>query len=114
MEEIDRREFSVQAILMMLSGVVITVSGCGSGSSPSSGSSTPGTGRVSDNHGHVAVVTSAQLAAGGAVTLDIQGSATHSHSVTLSATEVVQVRDGVRVVKTSTTGDGHTHTVTFN
>jgi hypothetical protein len=38
---LDRREFTLAAILAMLSGVTITISGCGGGSSPST--STPPT-----------------------------------------------------------------------
>jgi len=121
--DIDRREFALQAVLLALSGVTITVSACGGGGSPST--STPPTtttppasndevGSVSANHGHTAVISAAQLAAGGAVDLDISGTAGHLHRVQLSGDEVVQIRGGTRVAKTSSTDDGHNHTVTFN
>jgi hypothetical protein len=60
------------------------------------------------------VITAAQLTAGGAVSLDIMGQATHTHTVSLSAGEVTQISQGTQVAKSSTTNDGHAHTVTFN
>lgn len=121
---IDRREFTAQAVLATLTGVVITLSGCGSGgySSPSSPSgASPATaaagdqvGAVSDNHGHLAVVTSVQLVAGNAVQLDIRGSADHTHTVTLSIAAIQAIRAGTAVITDSTSATDHLHTVTFN
>jgi len=123
--DIDRREFALQAALLALSGVTITVSACGGGGgSPTTG--TPPTtttppasnndevGTISANHGHVAVITAAKLAEGTAIDLDISGTAGHTHHVQLSGDEVVQIRGGTRVTKTSSTDDGHNHDVTFN
>jgi outer membrane biosynthesis protein TonB len=175
---LDRREFTVETVLAMLSGVTITVSACG-GSGPQGptaeasptpvptpqptptpepsptptpnpqGTPTPEpsptpspqptptptpqptptptpqpsptptpltdkTGTISANHGHRAVITGAQLTAGNAVNLDIQGTAAHPHSVQLSASEVQAIADNQRVSKASSTDSGHNHTVTFN
>ena len=114
---LDRREFTVEAALAVLAGVTITVSGCGGGS-PTSSSPPPGpgdeVGSISDNHGHTAVVRAAQLQAGNAISLSIAGTAGHNHVVDLSAAEVAQIANNQRVSKVSSTGDGHTHTVTFN
>src|SRR5260221_4767916 len=115
----DRREFTVAALLAMLGGVSITISGCG-GASPSS-PSTPSTtqpvadknGAIANNHGHVAVVTSAQLTAANTVSLNLQGTASHNHVLELSAAEVMQVRDG-RTLAKECSGSSHTHMVTFN
>jgi hypothetical protein len=115
----SRREFTLAAMLAMLSGVSITITACGGGSSspstPSGGGSSSGdkTGSVSANHGHVAIITAAQLAAGSAFVLSIMGTADHTHSVTLAATEVTLIAGGTRVAKTSSSTD-HSHTVTFN
>ena len=100
----------------MLAGVVITISGCGDDDSPTAptGGSGSFTGTVSANHGHTAVVTAAQITAAGAVNLDIMGTATHPHTVSLTATQVGQIGNRQQVVVTSTTNDGHQHTVTFN
>jgi hypothetical protein len=124
-QTLDRREFTVAAVLAALSGVTITISSCGGSDSPTSNPTPnpnptptlgPGdkSGSISGNHGHTAVITAAQLTAAGAVSLDIQGQATHPHSVSLSAAEVTQIPQGARVAKASTTNDGHSHTVTFN
>ena len=118
---LDRREFSLAAALAVLSGVSITVSACGGGSSspttptptptPSSGDKI---GQISANHGHTAVITSAQLASPDVIDLNITGTAGHTHHVMLSAAQVTQIAANTRVTQTSTTDDGHSHDVTFN
>jgi hypothetical protein len=113
----DRREFTVQAILALLSGVTITMSACG-GDGPIAPDPTPGgsnvPGSISGNHGHAAVITGAQLGAGNLLTLDIRGTANHPHTVELTAGEVQQIAARQRVARESSTDDGHRHTVTFN
>ena len=114
----DRRQFTLAAMLAMLGGVSITISGCGSASSPVTPSAaTPpvadNNGVIANNHGHAAVITSAQLTAGNGLLLNLQGTASHNHTLELSAADVVQVRDG-RTVARECTGTSHTHLVTFN
>jgi len=119
---LDRREFTLAAILAMLSGVTITISGCGGSSSPSTPTPTTTmppatgdkTGAISANHGHTVTITGAQLTAGGDVTLELTVGNGHTHSVSLTGAEVVQIRGNQRVSKESTTNSGHSHTVTFN
>ena len=120
---LDRREFTLAAILAILSGVTITISGCGGGSSSPSSPSTPAptppaagdkSGSISANHGHTVTITAAQLTAGGDVTLLLTEGSGHTHNASLTGGEVVQVRDNQRVAKESTSSSGHTHTVTFN
>ena len=118
---IGRREFSREAVIAILSAATITIADCGGGgsSNPSPSPSptpTPGdvAGTVSANHGHTAVVTAAQITAANAVTLDIRGTATHPHTVELSAAEVGMIGNRQTVSKTSSNDDGHMHTVTFN
>jgi hypothetical protein len=118
-ELISRREFTVESVLALLAGVTITVSGCGGDDDPSPSTPTPTTsgdftGSISANHGHTATVSAAQVTAGGAVSLDIRGSATHPHTVALTADEVRMIGARTRVSKTSSSDDGHNHTVTFN
>ncbi|HEX9094084.1 MAG TPA: hypothetical protein VF902_08890, partial [Coriobacteriia bacterium] len=85
---IGRRQFTVASAMAILSGVAITItSACGGSSSSPSAPSTPAptptptpaaadkAGVISDNHGHSAVITGAQLTAGGALSLDIRGTA---------------------------------------
>ena len=115
---LSRREFTLESALAMLAGVTITISGCGDDST--SPTPTPGggngdvSGTVSANHGHIATVTAADITAAGMVSLNIMGNATHPHTVSLSASQVQQIGARQRVAVSSTTNDGHDHTVTFN
>lgn len=117
---LDRREFTLAAALAALSGVVITISSasCGSdsGTTPTTTPSASGdkVGVISNNHGHSAVITGAELTAGGALQLNIQGAASHPHTVSLSAAEIGMIAANQQVAKQSSTDNGHSHTVTFN
>ena len=113
---LDRREFTVLSLMAMLSGVTVTISGCGGSPTQPTPPLTDHTGLVTGNHGHTAVVTAAQLGTGGAIKLDIQGTASHPHSVELTAAEVLSIRDGRQVEKGSSPSPSgsHSHTVTFN
>jgi hypothetical protein len=123
-DSLDRREFTVQSALALLGGVTITITGCGGGGyssrSPSGGTSSSNVfGTISDNHGHQAVITSAQLTTGGGLSLDIRGQADHPHAVDLTAAEVSQIRNGQTVAKASTNTASasyamHGHVVTFS
>jgi hypothetical protein len=115
---ITRREFTLESALAMLAGVTITISGCGDDDdgTPTSPSqpATDVSGAISANHGHTATVRAAQITTGGALSLDIRGEATHPHTVQLTADEVRAIGNRTRVEKTSSTDNGHSHTVTFN
>lgn len=127
MRRIDRREFGKEASLAFLSGVAISVSACGGGSygsgSPTTGTPPPAAppatssdevGSISDNHGHRAVIEAAKIAAGGAIQLDIAGTAGHPHMVSLPEAAMSDIKAGKAVELRSTATDGHDHTVTFN
>jgi hypothetical protein len=119
---LDRREFTAAAVMALLAGVSITISGCGGGGggggtgSPNQPTPTNGDklGNVSANHGHVARLTAAELTAASAVTLQIRGDSDHPHTVALTAAEVASIAAGQRVGKASSEDDFHTHTITFN
>jgi hypothetical protein len=123
---LTRRDFTLAAAMAILSGVAISVSGCGgsdstsspaapssagSGSTPASGDRT---GSISSNHGHVAVIAGAQLGASGGITLNIQGTAGHPHTVALTGADLSAIANSQRVSKESSNDASHTHTVTFN
>ncbi len=125
---LSRRQFTRESVLALLSGVVITVTGCGSDSSSPTTPSTGGDGgnggggggnvggvdgTISANHGHIATVTDAQINAGNDVSLDIRGNADHPHTVNLTGAELTQIGDGQQVQVASTNNDGHNHRVTF-
>jgi hypothetical protein len=112
---LTRREFTLESALAILSAATITIS-CGNdnNSSTSPTQATDKNGTVSENHGHVAVITGAQLTSPTTITLNIQGQATHNHTVDLTANEVTSIAANVRVAKLSSTDQFHSHTVTFN
>lgn len=125
-ELIGRRQFSA-AVLAVLGGATITI-GCGGGSnSPTSPTATTppplgqNLGAVSGNHPmpHVAAISAAQLSAGAGIVLDISNGM-HSHTVTLTGAQIMQIADKGRVFVDSSTNphsngaEPHAHTVTFN
>jgi hypothetical protein len=120
---LDRREFTLAAAMAALSGVAITISACGGGGSPSSPTPTPTpappaatdkTAVIGSNHSHAGTITAAQLTAGGTLSLNIQGEATHPHTVELTAPDMTSIAANQRVSKESSTDNGHSHSVTFN
>ena len=123
---LDRREFSRESLLLLLGGLTISVSACsGGGSSPTAATPPAPTGQpgagiadvrgtVGANHGHVALVTGAQISAAGAVTLAIRGAADHDHQLSLSAAEMARLRDGQSVAVRSAGAQDHDHLVTFS
>ena len=115
---LTRRQFTLDAALALLAGCVITVSeACGSSStSPttSSSSATDINGNISANHGHAVTVTGVQITAGAAlVGLSIMGQATHNHTISVSQSELLSLKNRQAVTVNSTTDSGHQHAVTF-
>jgi hypothetical protein len=122
---IDRRDFAKEASLAFLGGVSVTVAACGGGGYSNPAGGTPPTtlapagptdelGEVSANHGHVAMITSAQVQAGAAISINIEAGAGHPHSVNLPAAAMVDIKAGRPVQLQSTTNSGHDHMVVFN
>jgi hypothetical protein len=123
---LDRREFTLAAAMAALSGVAITISACGGGSSPTASTPAPTptpappaaaadkTAVIGSNHGHAGTITAAQLTAGGVLSLNIQGTSAHPHTVELTAADVSSVAASQKVSKESSVDSGHSHTVTFN
>lgn len=112
---LTRRAFTLESALAILSAATITIS-CGDDNPSTSPSASTGdkNGTVSANHGHVAVITAARLSSPTSISLDIQGQATHNHTVDLTANEVTSIAANVQVAKLSSTDQAHNHTVTFN
>jgi hypothetical protein len=125
---LDRREFTLQAALALLAGATITV-GCGGSGSPA-GASPAGAGtgnpsgsgsgsadmlgNITGNHGHAAVITAAQIAAGNTITLTITGAADHPHVVELTAADLGRLASNQSVSKDTSVMAAHHHTVTFS
>jgi hypothetical protein len=128
--DLDRRRITAFTALTLLGGATITLTACGGASeggspaAPAPATPTPppapacapgyACGQVAGDPTHRAEITAAELSAGGALVLDIKGSAVHSHAVSLSAEEVVAIREKRRVEKVSSTTLSHDHLVTFN
>jgi hypothetical protein len=108
---LNRREFTREAVLALLGGVTITLGAC---ESPTEPSPVPVDviGEIASNHGHFVTVKAAALRAGGAVDVDIRGSAGHTHVVSLSSVDLAILRNGGEIRKEST-GTRHTHFITF-
>ena len=120
---ISRRDFTLEAAIALLAGCVITISDACS-KSPSTPTPTPAptpvdiTGTISSNHNHSAVVTAAQITATNAVTLNIQGTAAHPHTLSLSQADLQALKNRQAISRDSTsdfsnTFGQHLHTVTF-
>ncbi len=71
-------------------------------------------GSVSANHGHSITVSTADVAAGVEKQYDIQGSSAHNHVVTVSESAFASLANNQQISVNSTTGDGHTHSVTIS
>lgn len=69
---------------------------------------------VSANHGHAITVSAADVAAGVDKTYDIQGSASHPHSVVVTAAMFTMLKANMAVMAASTTVGMHTHNVTIS
>jgi hypothetical protein len=114
----DRRMRAGRMVLAFVLAAGLSAAGCGDddNGSPTSPSPTSqgATAVISNNHGHVAVVTGADVSAGRAITIDIRGSADHSHMLDLTNDDVVRLQARQRVDKDASTNNSHTHRVTFN
>ena len=68
---------------------------------------------IQGNHGHALTVSAADIVAGAAKSYDITGTADHSHTVNLAASDFASLNGnvGIRVTSSST---GHTHSITIN
>ena len=115
-----RREFTLEAALALLAGCVITISdACGSATSPTA--VTPPadiTALISANHSHSGAISGVQIAAGLAFTLTIQGTAVHSHTVSITQADLTALKNRQSVARESSTDfsntyGNHSHTATF-
>jgi hypothetical protein len=114
----DRREFLTKAGLVATwAAVSVRVIGCGEDdSNPMNGGDGSVQGIVEEeaDHIHAVTITAAQLQAGNAVTLTLSTNSGHSHSVALTADEVMSIAGGGTVVAVSSNNSTHTHVVQFN
>lgn len=107
----NRREFTIEAAMALLGCATITLSGCETSTDPSP-VIVDVAGEVASNHGHAVTISAANLRAGGALDLDIKGTAGHTHKVSLSTVDLALIRNGGQVQKESTV-TRHIHIITF-
>ena len=69
---------------------------------------------ISNNHGHNLIVSKTDVSNATQKTYDIDGSAGHSHSVTVTAGNFTTLQGNQQISVSSTTGDGHSHSVTIS
>ncbi|HOX27291.1 MAG TPA: twin-arginine translocation signal domain-containing protein [Candidatus Krumholzibacteria bacterium] len=114
----DRRDFLKNAgVASAWLWVAVHVSGCGDddeGPTDPGGNAGDVAGQISANHGHTVTITEAQINAASGVTLTLTTGNGHTHTVDLTAPQVVSIGNGGEVSATSTSDGGHTHLVTFN
>ena len=66
------------------------------------------------NHGHVLTVLRSDLDSTTALSYDIQGTADHTHTVTLTLAQLATLKSGASVTAVSTTTDYHQHVITVS
>lgn len=66
---------------------------------------------IGSNHGHTISVTLADVEAAANKTYDVSGGG-HTHSLTITAQQFGQIKDGRTLNITSTSANGHSHIVT--
>jgi hypothetical protein len=66
---------------------------------------------ISGNHGHLLLVSKADVAAGDAKTYDIRGTADHAHSITVTTAMFTMLRGDTAITAISSRDSGHMHTV---
>jgi hypothetical protein len=125
--DLERRHVTALTALALLGSATIALTSCSGGAStpvgpsattpPPTGSTCPpdgACGQITGSPSHSAVITAAQLATGAALVLEIRGASDHPHTVSLSAEDVVAIREKRRVEKVSSVDSNHDHGVTFN
>lgn len=116
-----RKQFLQQALGIGAAAFGLTVlSACGgSSSSPdaSNGSGMPNCNQngtnvtIGANHGHVMMVTMADITAAADKTYNIMGTATHNHTVMLTAAQFGMLAANQAIMTTSSTDAGHSHPI---
>jgi hypothetical protein len=109
---LNRKEFLTGVV-----GVTVTLIVSACGGDDSQGSAGAGDGDCKDdistaitsNHGHVLNVPAADFDAGQSKTYSIKGTSEHDHSVTLTADDFSNLKNGKTVTKESTNNSGHSH-----
>ncbi len=119
--KLSRKEFLLGTMGAVMVGG-LSSSGCGDGNgNPDAGQDAGNdlscldngtSAAIASNHGHTLNVSKEDVAAGVEKTYDIRGSATHPHSVTVTAAHFTTLAGNAQVVIDSSNDSGHSHSVT--
>jgi hypothetical protein len=124
----DRKTFIKKtASILLLTAPAYALISCSSSSNDSNPNNPPPIGgnpnclangatasNITGNHGHSLTVSNADVSAGGEKTYNIMGTAGHSHNITVTAANFITLSNNQQITLNSTTGNGHTHTVTVS
>ena len=70
---------------------------------------------ISTNHGHSITVSKSDVDDGVQKTYSIQGSSSHAHDVTITSTQFATLKNNQSSIQVvSTSGGGHTHSITVS
>jgi len=97
--------------------VLLVFTGCGGGGDGYSGGSMSGSGctdTIATNHGHVLVVPLSDLSSMVDKSYDIHGTADHTHTVTLTAAQLAQLKAGQSVNVNSSTSSSMAYGTHFH
>ena len=107
----DRKTFILQ---LAGGGLGLMLGGCGGGGGedpPVVAAAACGRFDFSANHGHALSLSAADLDSTVARTFSVQGSAPHSHQVTLSPAQLAALKAGLSVVVATSVDATHSHDV---
>ena len=108
----DRKTFMLQLVGGSLG---LMLGGCGGGgddAAPPSTADTCGRFDFSANHGHTLSLSAADLDSTEARTFDVQGTAPHTHQVTLSPAQLAALKAGQSITVGTTVSELHSHDLT--
>jgi hypothetical protein len=92
--------------------VLLWLQACGGGSDDGNDLCGASGAAISGNHGHALAIAAADLNSTVDITYNIMGSANHNHTVTFTAPQLAMLKNDQSVTVTSSTTDGHSHSVT--
>ena len=72
------------------------------------------TSSIGSNHGHSLTVSKTDVENGVEKTYNILGSASHNHEVTITTANFSSLKNATSIQVSSTSGDGHTHSVSVS
>ena len=121
----DRKTFLKKTTgALLLATTAYALSSCSSSSDDSGSNNNNGGTRncldngtastIGGNHGHSLTVSKGDVANGTEKTYTIDGSAGHSHMVTVTAANFSTLQGNQQVAVSSTSGNGHSHSVTIS